>query len=127
MKTSEAPAPKESDIQRAYFQWVRLMALTDWRYKLIKGDCNGAHFAKGFKTAAFQKSMGMLPGWPDVTVPVSGKGRGILFIEFKAGKGRVSDEQSKVLTMLANAGNAVHVIRSAGLAMQITQAWMEGL
>ena len=52
----------------------------------------------------------LTPGWPDVVLILPG-GR-VLFIELKAGKGRLSEEQKQMRLMFMALGHVIHEIRS---------------
>lgn len=47
-------------------------------------------------------------GWPDLTLVRGGE---LVFMELKKHNGKVSDDQARVITMLEEAGQEVHVCR----------------
>lgn len=58
-----------------------------------------------------RQARGLLsPGWPDITLLLPG-GR-VVFIELKAGKGRLSDEQKALHAQARYLGHEIHEVRS---------------
>lgn len=114
----------EHQLQKAYFEWVRLKAVKDWRYRLIFAVPNAAR--RSYALAARMKAEGLLPGVPDVCVPLKARDGGVLFLEFKTGKGKLSADQVQVIEYLRKAGNSVSVVRSLKDAKAITTGWING-
>lgn len=114
----------EHELQKAYFAWVRLQAVRDWRYRIIFAVPNAAR--RSYALAARMKAEGLLPGVPDVCVPLKTREGGVLFLEFKTGKGKLSKDQDEVIGYLRRAGNAVAVVRTLKEAKEITRGWING-
>jgi len=51
----------------------------------------------------------LTPGWPDITLILPGR---VLFIELKAGKGRLSEEQKQIRLQFMALGHEIHEVRS---------------
>lgn len=114
----------EHDLQKAYFAWVREMATRDWRYRTIFAVPNAAR--RSYALAARMKAEGLTPGVPDVCIPVKAAGGGVLFLEFKTGKGKLTTDQETVIQYLRDAGNTVSVVRTLKEATGITRGWING-
>lgn len=126
----------EHQIQSSYFDEVRLRANSDWRYSLIFAIPNGGKLPyknvirSGKKVricpqAQWLLAEGLRPGVLDVFCPFSKFSRG-LFIEFKAGNNKLTEEQEKFIILAEKAGYATEVCRSAESAMKVTKQHIEG-
>lgn len=99
MKASEfIHKQSEHDIQIACVNWFR------YKYPkfLIWAIPNGGHRNK--IVAKKLKDEGVLPGVPDLHIPVAMKGYHGLYIEMKAGRNKPSDEQATIMAKLQNEG-----------------------
>jgi len=57
--------------------------------------------------------MGVVPGIPDICVPIARKAWHGLYLEFKTKKGRVSPEQKNIHALMTEQQYKVVVVRSA--------------
>lgn len=89
----------EDKEQIALFTWIRLMATKHPQLHSIYHCPNGGH--RDIRTAAKFKAMGVRAGVWDVFVPVPLPG---LYIEMKAGKGRLTPAQVAFREELEPAG-----------------------
>jgi len=69
----------------------------------------------------------LTPGWPDITLILPG-GR-VLFIELKAGKGRLSEEQKQMKLQFMALGHEIYEVRSYRRFLEIVKgaklaAWL---
>jgi hypothetical protein len=85
--------------QIALITWVRLMAKKYPALDLVFHTPNGGY--RDIRTAAKFKAMGLKPGVWDVFVPVPAPG---LWVEMKAGKGRLTPAQVSFRAGLVDAG-----------------------
>jgi hypothetical protein len=90
----------EHSIQCAYFQWVRLNAHRHPAIAMAFAIPNGGH--RDIRTAARLKAEGVRAGVWDVFVPWMAHDRGGLWIEFKAGKSKRTDNQNEFWAILEN-------------------------
>jgi hypothetical protein len=93
----------EHQEQCALIKWARARAATAPELKLLYAVPNGGHRNK--VVASKLRDEGVLAGMPDICLPVPRAGKGALYIELKAGRGRLSDAQQEKLTMLRAVGN----------------------
>lgn len=73
---------------------------------------------RGLAEAKRFKAMAVVPGTPDLAIIDSGR---ILFLEIKAGKGRLSPAQQECHAALASARCPVAVVRSLQDAVEVLQ------
>lgn len=102
--------PDEHQIQAALFDWAKIACRHYPEVRLLYAVPNAGK--RSYRAAAYYKAEGLRSGVPDVVLPVPCGGYGALYIEHKAEKGRVSDDQRWWLRELAEAGNLVVVSRS---------------
>jgi hypothetical protein len=116
---------KEDNIQIEFMNWVRKQAKHDPRFKLIYHVPNGGKRNK--REAARFKLMGVVPGIPDIFVPITSNWFSKcdprpeyfgLYIEFKTEKGKLSEDQSNIIPLLESQGYKVVVCRSAEEAIK---------
>jgi len=67
----------------------------------------------------------LTPGWPDIVL-ILPRGR-VLFIELKAGKGRLSEEQKQMRLMFMALGHEIHEIRSYRAFISLVEASNQAL
>lgn len=97
----------ESQEQQALIEWSILQSKAYPELELLHHIPNGGK--RNIATAARLKREGVKAGVPDLCLPVpKGKWHG-LYIEMKAPKGKVSDNQVKWIEALKNQGYAVAV------------------
>lgn len=110
--------------QSAFFDYVRIKRINDWRYELVFSVPNGAKLPwsknkKGERycpQAKWLKDEGLLPGVPDVVCAYLNPGA--LFLEFKVGNNQPTTEQNRMLYLLQCAGHTVRVVRSSAEAIK---------
>lgn len=95
---SAATHSTEAQEQKQLIQWCR----TDPRYQYIFHISNESVGGSGWRIR--NRQMGVKSGVPDLFYPVPAKGFHGLFIEMKAGKGRLSMEQKKWIAALEQLG-----------------------
>lgn len=107
----------------------RLRARPDFGVRFaLAGDMNAAR--RGKQTATVAKATGMTAGEPDLRLYAEA-GR-LLLVEYKAGKGRLSQDQRDRHALLTRLGYAVHVVRAtteadcADQTEALLDAWLEG-
>jgi hypothetical protein len=76
--------------------------------------------------AAKLKAEGMLPGIPDLVLPVARRGYGCLLIEMKAPGGKLSDDQAVMINCLRQSGNRAVVCYSAEEAINEIEWYLGG-
>lgn len=79
---------------------------------------NGSN--RGLKDRAKAKKEGLRSGVPDLTICWN---RGVAFMEFKAGRGPLSDNQVELLNYLTEAGHHCAVVRTPEFAMHLLAEW----
>jgi hypothetical protein len=103
-------AATEHDIQAHVVTWARLMAHTHPELQLLFAIPNGGW--RGPITGAKLKAEGVLPGVPDLCLPVARGGHFGLYIEMKTPQGRVSPVQRTILERLHTEGYQVAICYS---------------
>lgn len=127
-----AASGTEDGTQTAYIQACRVELQKDFpAVRLIyhvpnggqRGDARSAQI-----TMARMKAMGLVPGVPDVCLPVSRCGYSSLYIEFKKpdGKGSLSSEQYDYIKLLTSEGNLVAIVDDWYHAFQVTEMYLKG-
>jgi hypothetical protein len=106
-----ANSPTESQEQQAVVQWARLASIKEPRLKYLHAIPNGG--VRNIVTATILKREGVLKGIPDLFLPVSNHGKHGLYIEMKAKKGKLSEEQRECHKYLIAMGYQVNVCYSA--------------
>lgn len=126
----------EFQIQCAYFDWVHLMEQKDERFKNIFAIPNGAY--RHIKVAAKSKKEGQRAGVLDVAimVPATPADQSALmrfptsyngaFIEFKAGKNKMTKEQTDFANRMKKQGYYCALCYSTEAAIDFT-SWYFGL
>lgn len=82
--------------------------------------------ARSKVTAAILKAEGVLPGVPDVILLEPRGGFHGMAMEFKAGRGSLTSEQSDMLQHLAEQGYCCAVAYDAELAWRFTVSYLRG-
>lgn len=121
------PNPKhksENRVQTEFMNWCRWMAkFHDPRFAIAFHIPNGGLRSK--REAHTFKLMGVLPGVPDVFIPIGTTDKHGLYIEFKDEKGRLSDAQKELHPKLIRAGYAVEVCRSAEEGIKAVEYYLD--
>lgn len=95
----------EDRIQTACVKWWNLQY--GRKYGLLAHSPNGGY--RNTLEAVKFKGMGVLAGWPDLTLVVKG---GVYFFELKTPKGRLSESQVKMREDITRLGYSYRVVRS---------------
>src|SRR5947209_19235518 len=94
---------KEHDIQSLFFLWLRRNEGRHPVLRLFFAVPNGGWRHKG--TAIKLKAEGVKPGVPDTCLPVAREGFSGLWIEFKAGRNKLTEFQEEWRTLLSTDGH----------------------
>jgi hypothetical protein len=108
-------AQSEAQIQRAVFDHIRTRGVPD---AVAFHVGNGGYRRK--IEAAILKGMGVTAGVPDVLIVCRGK---LFCLELKAGNGRLSDVQRKMIDRLPIAGATVAVAYGLDEALEVLERW----
>jgi hypothetical protein len=95
-------APKEYLEQIALFDWARCLMVAEPRLALLYHIPNGEKRDKA--TAARLQRMGVIPGVPDVCLPVASRTFHGTYLELKATRGTASEAQQGWLNSLSAHG-----------------------
>jgi len=109
----------EHDLQVACVKWFRLA----YAHKIIFAIPNGGK--RNIGTAMKLRAEGVLAGTPDLFIPEANNGYHGLFIEMKAGKGTLSDNQKVIIPMLIEKGYQVEVVRSAEEFIEVVNSYLK--
>lgn len=121
----ELELESENSIQARLFSWAWANIDLAPELELMYSIPNGSNKSKS-ERALFQRT-GLKAGMPDVALSIpSGKYHG-LFIELKAAKGRISDDQRKVISQLRDQGYFVAICFSAQDAAKVVCLYLEPL
>jgi hypothetical protein len=95
-------AASEHDEQKALFEWAAWLTPSYPELRLLHAIPNGGY--RMVWTGVRLKEEGVRRGVPDVCLPVARQGKHGLFIELKAQRGKVRDEQKEWLAALNEQG-----------------------
>jgi hypothetical protein len=110
---------KEIQIQKQYFDWVKIMRNKDWRYRLIYPIPN---FGKrNPKNAAAE---GITAGLWDVSIDIANLGYNGMKLEFKSEKGKLTKEQKSMKDLYLKAGILCFVCKSFEYAQNLTTKYL---
>ena len=112
--------PTESQIQCAFFDWVRLQPkISPYCFHVPNGGYRNAREGAKFKRE------GVLSGIPDIVLALPSKAYHGLFLELKSRVGKLSKEQKSFLDRVRDVGYCAEVARSVDEAIGIvTKYWM---
>jgi len=119
----------EDAIQAAFIRWVRLNEKREPRLKVLFAVPNGSYRLK--KTAALLKMQGLLPGIPDLVLPVPISPYCGLMIEFKrpktitSKKGYVRRHQKELHIVLRQYGWRVDVCYTMQEAIDVVTEYLK--
>lgn len=114
--------PKEADLQRAVFDWLKIRGILAWRMPI--GPVIHRTVKNGRTTEHWKKSP--LKGFPDIAGVLRRRRRGVLFVlELKAGKRELTPEQVAWMVDLQASGAAGAVIRSIADLDRAMRDWGE--
>lgn len=118
-KPRRKPVNRESKLQQACVKWFKYQ----YPRSLIYAIPNGGK--RGKTEAGILIGEGVLPGIPDLCVPVPKGDFHGLYIEMKdADNGRLSDKQQSVIETLQRLGYKVVVVRSLEQFMNTVNEYM---
>jgi len=125
----------EHDLQSAYFDWVKIKAITNEKYKLIYANVNQnillskMPVKQRYYILNYMKKEGLKSGVPDVIIPfhkiINNKIYSNLYIEFKSNKGKLSLFQKNMIARLKKYNNGVCVTNDLDTAINATLHWIE--
>ena len=129
---------KEADLQAAVIDMRDMHAAAFPLLRLLAGSANGEVRPKRQNPKTGQwyspsgqklRRMGLVPGWPDLQLPVPGRGSysgyAGLFIEMKLPGESLTPEQRALHPLLRDAGNYVAVMFDFIPAWNLVVAWLE--
>ena len=116
--------PSEHTQQALLIQWADLVVNQYPELKLLFAIPNGG--ARSARAGAALKREGVKAGVPDLCLPVARRIWHALYLELKAGDGRLSDKQKEWIEDLDNQGNCVAVAYSFEEAKGIIVDYLEG-
>lgn len=80
---------------------------------------------RGWGTGKKLKVQGVIPGIPDLFLPVARSGFHGLYLELKKARGSVSEEQWKIMLALHEEGYCVRLTNSLSVALEIITNYLE--
>lgn len=108
--------------------WAKLMTAQYPELELLHSSQNGAPLGSG-KVAAIRghqlRLAGLLPGLPDLHLPVARRGYHSLWIELKVEGRKPRENQVEILELLNAAGNFATVCNGADDAIMTLQWYLE--
>lgn len=123
LKEKKTRRHPESDMQKAFFRWVRaqatLKAIPEAAW--IHSSLNGAHLSESQKRV--MKAEGMTPGILDVFWALPRGGYHGLYIEMKADKNPLTEQQKLYKEYLEKNGYLVAEVRDDWTQAQVTVMW----
>ena len=114
----------ESQEQITLFEWAALHTRKHPELELLYHIPNGGHRHK--TTAMRLKAEGVKAGVPDICLPVPRSGYHGLYIELKAGKNKVTDNQTHWLEALKQNGHYATVCHGWEAAAEIILRYLKG-
>lgn len=112
----------EFDEQCAVVQWARMMQPTYEALALLYAIPNSGKFPVQYRVKLAKQ--GLLPGIPDLCLPVPNKTYHSLRIEMKSKDGRLSTKQKRIKNLLESYGNKVVVCWSAEEAIGAIRVYL---
>lgn len=113
-------AHHESKLQQTCVQWFHLQ----YPQYIIYAVPNGGYRNK--LEAAIMQGEGVLPGVPDLCIPVARCGYHGLYIEMKYGKNRLSDNQTEIIAKLTTEGYKCEVCYTLEEFMNVVNSYLNG-
>ena len=125
-KQPKRPRPTEHNEQVAVIFWARIQAKRNPELELLAAVPNGAKlpYRKNSKGQRYSpeamklKAEGLLPGFPDLFLPVARNGYHGALWELKVGKNVPSDEQKRIIELLLAQGYFVDVCYGADVLIK---------
>ena len=106
----------EHDEQAAFVEWL------EWNHIKHYAIPNGGSRHKA--EAARLKAEGVVPGVPDICIPIPRGEKHGLYIEMKYGKNKTTEAQNKWIAYLSEAGYTCAVCYSATAAIKVTRGYL---
>lgn len=78
------------------------------------------------KTGAYMKAQGLMPGVPDLCIPVARGNCHALYIEMKAQHGKITENQEEWIYTLRSQGNAAFVCYGSSNACDLIDHYLAG-
>lgn len=117
--------PQEADEQEALISWARMSVGRHPELSLLFHIPNGGK--RDARTAAILQRQGVLPGVPDLFLPVCRGGYAGLFVEMKRKKGgRVSPDQRNFIDIVRREGYRAEVCRGFEEAKTLIENYLRG-
>jgi hypothetical protein len=116
--------PSEHTQQSLLIEWSQLVEKQYPELRLLYAVPNGG--LRSARTAAALKREGMKAGVPDLVLPVARRHWHSLYLELKAGSGRLSENQKRWIDLLSEQGNLAAVAYSFEEAKGILVDYLEG-
>jgi len=114
----------EFDEQVRIVKWARFLEVKYPELKLLNASANGVHLTKA--QAGKAKAAGMVPGWPDLNLPVARGGFNGLYIELKVGRRKPKAHQVEILKALADQDHCCLAAWGADAAIRKIKEYLEG-
>lgn len=108
----------ETNLQIACVKWFRLQHSSKVLFMITNDN------AKTARQGALDKARGLLKGMPDVMIAEPTAQYAGLFIEFKAGKGKLSDAQAIMGLNLQASGYSVKAVRSIDEFIEVVNEYL---
>ena len=122
-KRSKKRQYKEHGHRVAIFQWAKLYERQYPELTLLNGSLEGVDLNP--RQAKRAKDSGVKSGFPDINLPVARGGYLGLYIESKTDKGKLSDNQKRVMNMLTIAGHLVLAIKGSAKSIEIIERYLK--
>ena len=121
--TAQAWKKSEHDLQSAIVTRSLALAGKYPEILLLHAIPNGDY--RGWGVGVKLKAEGVIPGIPDLCMPVARGGFHGFYMELKRSKGRVSDEQWEFMEALHEQGYFVRVTNHLQTALEIIENYLE--
>jgi VRR-NUC domain len=128
-KIKRPPEPSEFQIQCNIFSWAEIMSARYPELALLNASMNGALIQGPLKWQIIknlQKSGCMVRGWPDLGLPISRCGYHALYIELKKEGEKPSEDQKRILRLLAAHQNYACVCEGEAATKRIILNYLQG-
>lgn len=119
MSTKKYPGPKESEIQKSFFQWL---SYYPYIRSLTTHIPNGG--SRDVREARNLKAQGVSPGWPDVFMAIPSGYFAGLWIEFKSKSGKLTEHQLNRIELLEASGYAIWLCYSLEDAIEAVKSYL---